>query len=68
MTPKGTETTPVLNGEFDDSVFDALFDDKKSEETISPEKPQVSEEVKLNSEEQSDLKQQVQKQKDFLKP
>ncbi len=66
MTPKGTETTPVLNGEFDDSVFDALFDDKKPDETISPEKPQVSEEVKLTTEEQSDLKQQVQKQKDFL--
>jgi hypothetical protein len=66
MTPEGTEITPVQNGEFDDSVFDALFDDKKPDETISPVKPQVSEEVKLTTEEQSDLKQQVQKQKDFL--
>lgn len=66
MTPEGTEITPVQNGEFDDSVFDALFDDKKPDETISPEKPQVSEEVKLNSEEQSDLKQKHQKQIDFL--
>ncbi len=66
MTPEGTESTPVQNGGYDDSVFDNLFNEDKTDEPNPPKKTQVSDEVKLTSEEQSDLKQDIQKQHDFL--